>query len=43
MIGYWMFGPGNPVPLAREAERLGAQALVQLPRTGGGYSSGRSE
>jgi len=27
MIGYWMFGPTNPVPLAREAERLGFDSV----------------
>jgi F420-dependent oxidoreductase-like protein len=27
MVGYWMFGPTNPVPLAQEAERLGYDAV----------------
>jgi F420-dependent oxidoreductase-like protein len=27
MVGYWMFGPTNPVPLAQEAERLGFDAV----------------
>ncbi|MCW5890388.1 MAG: LLM class F420-dependent oxidoreductase [bacterium] len=27
MVGYWMFGPMNPVPLAVEAERLGFDSV----------------
>lgn len=27
MVGYWMFGPTNPVPLAVEAERLGYDSV----------------
>jgi len=27
MVGYWMFGPTDPTPLAQEAERLGFDAV----------------
>ncbi len=27
MVGYWMFGPENPAPLAQEAERLGYDSV----------------
>ena len=27
MVGYWMFGPTDPTPLAQEAERLGFDSV----------------
>ena len=27
MVGYWMFGPNDPAPLAIEAERLGYDSV----------------